>query len=186
MHCSSFERHLDEFVDGTLPPARTKLVAKHVADCTECSALLNELRVIDALLLTARATEPAVNFTFKTMAEVRSMPRPRVHHTPVFGITAAYVAFAWTAIGLWFAFGGPAARGVWGMLLATLGGYGEGIARLAGVTGHVFGRMTPGVTALMAGILLFDIIAMAAVAVVYGVVRPRLAAHLAHSGETGL
>ena len=58
MHCSSFEPLLDEFVDGTLTPVRTQRVAKHVADCTECSALLAELRVIDALLLTARPTEP--------------------------------------------------------------------------------------------------------------------------------
>ena len=184
MRCSSFEPLLDEFVDGTLTPVRTHRVAKHVADCTECSALLAELRVIDALLLTARPTEPAVNFTFKAMAEVRSMPVPHVHRTPILSIGAAYLVFAWTAIGFWFAFGGPAARGISGMLLATLGSYGDATARLAGITGRVFGHMTPGVTALMVGILLFDIIAMAAVAVVYGVVRPRLAAHLAHSWET--
>jgi anti-sigma factor RsiW len=184
MRCSSFEPLLDEFVDGTLTPVRTRRVAKHVADCTECSALLAELRVVDALLLTARPTEPVANFTFKAMAEIRSMRAPHVHRTPILSIASAYLVFAWTAIGFWFTFGGPAARGVAGMLLTTLGDYGDAVAGLASVTGHVFGHMTPGITALMAGILLFDFVATAAVAVVYCIVRPRLAAHLAHSWET--
>jgi hypothetical protein len=82
MRCSSFEPLLDEYVDGVLAPREHALVAAHVAGCASRAGLLEELRVIDALLLTPRALEPAPNFTFKVMAEVRSLPAPAVHHVP--------------------------------------------------------------------------------------------------------
>jgi hypothetical protein len=72
-----------------------------------------------------------------------------------------------------------------GLLAGALGAYGDALVRLSSITGSLFGHATPGVTALMAAILMLDIVATVGVAVVYGVVRPRLAAHLARSWETG-
>lgn len=96
MRCSSCEAHLDRYVEGTLPHARMALLRTHLQDCASCSAMLEELRVVDALLATARRTEPAANFTFAVMAEVRSMPQPKPRtwrRTLLLG--AAYVVAAW-------------------------------------------------------------------------------------------
>lgn len=185
MRCSSSRVKLDEYVDGTLEPLRARAIERHLAGCGACGALLEELRSIDALLLTARTIDPSPAFTFATMAEVRSLPAPHVHRSPVLSIGAVYLVFAWTLIGLWFAFGGSAGRGVLSLILGTLGAYGAAIARLSSVTGGVFGHATSGVTALMGAILALDIVATVGIALVYGVVRPRLAAHLARSWETG-
>ncbi|HMD02068.1 MAG TPA: zf-HC2 domain-containing protein, partial [Candidatus Baltobacteraceae bacterium] len=82
MRCSSFEPLLDDFVDGTLDSKNRNHVATHLEGCESCSALLRELRVIDALLLTPRLLEPAQNFTFKAMADVRAIPQPHAHRLP--------------------------------------------------------------------------------------------------------
>ena len=84
MPCSSFEPLLAPYVDGALLPAPVRMqLGAHLERCTSCSALLEELRVIDALLLTARPVDPAPNFTFRVMAELNSFPAPRVRRAPI-------------------------------------------------------------------------------------------------------
>jgi hypothetical protein len=172
---------LDGFVDGILSPREHARVLAHVDGCERCSLLLEELRVVDALLFTPRQLDPAPNFTFKTMAEVRALAPPHRHHAPALGVFAAYLAFAWTIIGLWFVFGGV--REAAAMFAAVVARNGAALASLAGATSQIFGRATSGVTALMGAVLLLDLAALAAVALFYAVVRPRLAAHLARSSE---
>jgi anti-sigma factor RsiW len=156
MHCSSFEPLLDEYVDGALAPRERALVAAHVSNCTNCAELLTEIRVIDALLLTPRSVEPAPNFTFKVMAEARTAPPPHVHRIPALPVLATYLAFAWTAIGLFFFFGGSAARAAVNSLQATALHARDGFGHLAVATSHLFGPNTFGVTAFMSALLLVD------------------------------
>jgi anti-sigma factor RsiW len=156
MHCSSFEPLLDEYVDGALAPREHALVAAHVAGCPHCAGLHEELRVIDALLLTPRSLEPAPNFTFKVMAEVRAMPAPTVHHVPALPVIAAYLAFAWTAIALFFLFAGSAAEGALGALRAAFAHNLDAFDGLAAATGHLFGPHVTNVTAAMFGMLVLD------------------------------
>jgi anti-sigma factor RsiW len=158
MHCSSFEPLLDEYVDGSLAPRERALVAAHLSDCTNCAELLAELRVIDALLLTPRTLEPAANFTFKVMAEARSAPAPHVHRIPALPVLASYLAFAWTAIGLFFFFGGAAAHGALASARATGLHAGDSFNHLAVATAHLFGPNTFGVTAFMSALLLIDVV----------------------------
>lgn len=183
MRCSSFEPSLDAFVDGALAPRERLRVLAHVEGCDRCRMLLEELRVVDALLLGPRQLDPAPNFTFKTMAEVRTMHPPHVRRVPTFGVFATYLAFAWTIIALWLAFGGSAARDALALGGAAVARYSAGLSGVAGATSQLFGHATPGVTMLMGVILLLDACALAVVALVYGVVRPRLAAHIANSSE---
>lgn len=184
MRCSFFEARFDEYLAGTLPPAESARVARHATACTRCSETLAELRVVDALLLQPRLLEPAPNFTFKAMAEVRTMHAPRAHHHIAFGVMAVYTAFAWTAIALAFAVRGDAARATVGALVFTLRRGAESVGVLASAVSHLFGGHAGDVTAAVGGVLALDVAAAAVAVVAYTVVRPRLAAHLAHSSET--
>jgi anti-sigma factor RsiW len=175
MRCSSFEPLLDAYVDGELSPARRARIAAHLDSCTECAAILAELRVIDGLLLEPRQLEPAPNFTFRVMAEARCLPAPRAHHLPHFAVLGTYVVFAWAAIGAFLAFGGGAARA----MLATIG---NGFARaatqvsaLAAATGHVFGHQAYDVTAAMGVMIGADMVIVAAVVALYAFLRARRA-----------
>jgi anti-sigma factor RsiW len=166
---------LDEFVDGTLSNSAHARVEAHVATCADCASLLEELRVVDALLVSPRILEPAPNFTFAVMADVRTMHAPHPHHRISFAALGAYIVFAWIAIGGFFFFGGHTAR----LALASLGGVGSaslhGSAILVRAVGHVFGARTLDITAAMGALLGFDLLAAAAVFVAFGYVRSRRA-----------
>ena len=173
MRCSSFSSRLDEYVDGTLGHADHARVETHLSTCADCSSLLEELRVIDALLLAPRDVEPAPNFTFAVMAEVRTMHAPHPHHRVSFAAIGAYIVFAWIAIGGFLLFGGHAARAA----LASLGTAGAASAHGSGVlaraVGDVFGARTIDITAAMGALLGVDLLAFAVVLFAYGYLRAR-------------
>ncbi|HEY0798804.1 MAG TPA: zf-HC2 domain-containing protein [Candidatus Baltobacteraceae bacterium] len=179
MRCSFFELQLDEFVDGTLPSARMTVVAAHVENCAHCSGLLEELRVIDALLVTPSIAEPLPNMTFRIMAEVRSLPVHRARHTTALSVMASYLVFAWAALFAWFWWGGPTSRASVAFLRETALQYTDGAGSLMRATAHLFGHQTSGVTAAMLGLLSLDLVAACSVVVGYFFVLPRLAARLA-------
>lgn len=156
MNCSSFESLLDEYVDGALAPRDRALVAAHIPGCANCSSLLEELRVIDALLLGPRKLDPAPNFTFKVMADVRTLPRPHVHRIPGLALIATYLVFAWIAIALFVFFGGATAHATWLALQAATGHAGDAFGALTTATGRLFGPNTFRVTAAMSALLLVD------------------------------
>jgi len=176
MPCSSFKPLLDEYVDGMLPSRRNALVAAHLEGCAECSALLEELRVIDALLVTPRILEPAPNFTFKVMAEVRALPQPHVHRgAHALGLTAAYLAFAWAFIGAFFLLGDGASHAAWMTLVATATHSGDALNALAAATARFFGPNTFRVTAAMSALLAVDVMLASIVAAVVYLRRNRVA-----------
>jgi len=181
MRCSSFEPLLDEFVDGTLPLHVHARVAAHAEECASCGALLAELRVIDALLLTPRRLEPAPNFNFAVMAEVRSLPQPhasRFHALPVLGI---YLAFAWSVIGFFFILGKSAAHSALGFAGAALSGAASSFTSVAAATSHLLAGQSLEISTAMAAILGFDLVAVAIAIAGINVLRPRLAARAARS-----
>ncbi|MGH7661768.1 MAG: zf-HC2 domain-containing protein, partial [Vulcanimicrobiaceae bacterium] len=107
MRCNTSEALFDGRLEGTLTWLQRTRLDAHLERCGRCSAVLEELRVIDALLLTPRALEPAPNFTFKAMAEIRTLPQPqrvRAQWPWMFGL---YLALSWLSIGAWFAIGRP-------------------------------------------------------------------------------
>jgi anti-sigma factor RsiW len=173
MRCSSSEALLDAYVEGTLDPRRRTLVTTHLATCDGCTSLLEEFRVIDALLLKPRTLEPAANFTFKLMAEVRDMPRPHVHRVPTIAVLGTYVVFAWAILGAFFLF----ARGEALAAVASVGAWfasaNAAFTTLAQATGHVFGRHSVDVTAAMGSVLAADAVAAAALFALYNIIRSR-------------
>jgi len=173
MHCSYFKTRLDAYVDGELAPRERALVAAHVAACAACAALLEELRVIDALLLGPRQLEPAANFTFNVMAEARSLPQPRAHRTPALPVLVTYVVFSWATIGAFLWWGGSAARAMLAMLGATGQHLGMTFALLTASVAHLFGEQTPDVTRTMGAILGGDMLLAGTIIGFYALRRSR-------------
>jgi predicted anti-sigma-YlaC factor YlaD len=183
MRCSYFEPLLDPFIDGELTSIERARVIAHVDTCDHCRGLLEELRVVDALLIVPRQLEPAPNFTFRAMAEIRPLPVPHVHRTPALGVVAAYLVFAWLVIGAWFVVGGDTARATLGFFASLGARYGRDIAALGPETARLFGHATPNVGVAMGAILAFDALLAVGFAIVYAVVRPRMLARATQPSE---
>ena len=181
MHCDTSELLFEDLLEGTLAPRRRRELDAHLEECARCRSVLEELRVVDALLLTPRRLEPAPNFTFKTMAEIRSLPAPRVRRTSWPWMLALYLSVSWLAIGTWLSVGRPDAWAIFGFAWGALqhvGGALDGIARVAA---DGFGFGFAGVVAVVGTLLAIDVMLLGGVLFVRSVVRPRIVAHLARS-----
>ncbi len=179
MRCSSCEPLLDRFLEGTLTPRELSEIATHVRSCARCAQLLEELKVVDALLLTTNASELPVNFTFAVMAETRSLPAPKPHQQRVWSFVALYLTAAWVAALAAFAVSGISLAKAGAMLALGFDRFAH--ALYAGATG--IGHGAPALATFGVGVLFIDIALAAAGAILYFVVRPRLAAHLASVSE---
>jgi hypothetical protein len=164
---------LAPYVDGALPGAACAQLVAHLDGCRACSGLLEEVRVVDALLVTARPLEPPPNFTFRVMAEVRALPSPRLRRASALGVVATYLAFAWLLIGAFFLFGGANAKAALALVAGGVGHYARAFDGLSGATAHLFGGATFGVTAAMSAILFLDVIVAALAVAVVCAVRGR-------------
>jgi anti-sigma factor RsiW len=184
MRCDTSELLFEGLLEGTLPAQRRKALDAHLECCAGCRRTLEELRVIDALLLTPRTLEPPPNFTFKTMAETRSLPPPHAARARWPWLFLVYLIGSWVAIATTFAVAHPDAYATLtvahGQLLHVAGAF-DGIARVVG-TG--FGLGYAGIAGAATLFLLFDLALVCCAIFVHAIVRPRLANHLAR-GEAG-
>ena len=183
MRCSSCEPLLDRYIEGTLKPRQMIDIGAHVRECATCQGLLDEVKMIDGLLATTRIPELAQNFTFAVMAEVNSMPAPRARQHPVWSFLALYSAAAWVAVVLAMAFTHTAPRAAIAAIGFQLGRAGAAFGALGSGVSQGAAHTVPALAAFGAGVLLIDIALAAAVALLYFVVRPRLAARLASTSE---
>lgn len=171
MRCSSSRLLFEGLLDGVLTArAHTSLVT-HLECCTDCSGLLEELRVVDALLLRVPVSEPPTNFTQRTMAELAGVPPPRPAAIPVVELLTAYLSAAWLMFALALIFDGVQARGVlatafgiWSAEVAAIGSLGHGLFRS-------FAASLSGLTAVSVGTLALDVVAGLALIVVYRAMR---------------
>jgi anti-sigma factor RsiW len=178
VNCSSAEARFEGFLDGTLLPRERAGLLAHVEDCDACRSLLEELRVVDALLLTPREIRLAENFTFATMAEVRAQPRPQRPRSRLGAFTAAYLAAAWIAIGALFVLApqtmhvlGAAALDFSRAVLDAFGGVGHAVA-------SVFGHGMTGIVTAVSAVLGLEVLVAFAIGGALRYVRPRLADRL--------
>lgn len=179
MRCSSCEPLLDRYLEGTLSPREMIDTNAHIESCAACARLLEEVKVIDALLFTTDVPELPNNFTFAVMAEAFSMPAPKPHKDRLWSFVTLYLAAAWiAALAVFAASGaslpkaGAAVAAAFGSLTQSFAGGAEGIAHGAPVLA-TFG----------VGVLSIDLTLAAAGAAIYFLIRPRLAAHLASAPE---
>jgi anti-sigma factor RsiW len=182
VRCSCCEPLLDRYREGTLTPREMSDVTLHLKDCRDCSALLEELKSVDALLFTTRVPDLPENFTFAVMAEVGALPAPRAREHPVWSFLVLYCAAAWAAVVLGLALSRTSPVFLVQSIASTLH-TGVLTNALAGSISEQFSHMSPALAAFAFVMLLIDAVLAAAVALIYFNVRPRLAARLASSAE---
>jgi anti-sigma factor RsiW len=175
--CSSSEDLFEAYLDGTLLPAQRARLLTHLAGCGPCKGVLEELRVVDALIASPRHVELPENFTFATMAEVRSLPRPHATSAPVYAYLISYLVAAWLLIGAGFLFAASAMRAFGETALDASASF----ARVFGIVGHAGARIAGDFGALgtvLGAAIVLDVAVVLALVVGFTVVRPRLAEHL--------
>ena len=177
MRCSTSEGLFDGRLEGALSVQQGRALDAHLASCPRCRSVLEELRVIDALLLTPRALEPAPNFTFRTMAEIRTMPPPKRARSrrAMWTMLALYLVLSWGAIGAWLAVGRPDGHAFFALALAVVhhvAGAFDGVAR---------GIAATGIGGIVGVVFVFDVILFAGALYAGVVLRPRIIARLARS-----
>jgi len=175
--CSSSEDLFEAYLDGTLLPAQRARLLSHLAGCGACKGVLDELRVVDALISSPRHVELPANFTFATMAEVRSLPRPHGVAVPVYAYLVSYLAAAWLLIGAGFLFASTTMR-AFGEIALDVSAL---IARAFGIVGHAGARVAGDFGALgtlLGAAILLDVAVVLALVIGFTVVRPRVAEHL--------
>jgi len=175
--CSSSEDLFEAYLDGTLLPAQRARLLTHLAGCGPCKGLLEELRVVDALISSPRHVELPANFTFAAMAEVRSLPRPCATSAPVYAYLVSYLVAAWLLIGAGFLFAATAMRAFGETALDVS----ASLARVFGIVGHAGARIAGDFGALgtmLGAAIVLDVAVVLALVVGFTVVRPRLAEHL--------
>jgi len=173
MRCSSCEPLLADYLEGTLRARRMAVVARHVHGCADCTALIAELKVVDALLATTTPPSLPENFTFAVMAHARSMPVPTRRLMPLWMAIAGYLLAVWLLVGGWFLLRGTGAIAAIGHALAP---FGAGLMALADAglgAGHAIAPSAVAVGAILSGVLLLDVLALAGLFYFYRNVRPR-------------
>lgn len=176
MTCSWCEERFERYIDGLLNDGERARLRLHVDGCTSCNGLLEELRVVDALLLEPRTVELPADFTSATMADVREMALPCPRHAPITASLVAYIVGAWALAAAAFLIApdvvlsaGAKAVAVSGTVLAAIAGLGHTFAQL-GNHGDMSSWMT-----VAGGVVIVDGLVLVAVAVA---LRPRIAERL--------
>jgi len=175
VNCSSAERSFEDFLEGTLAVRTRSALLAHVERCDTCRGLLEELRVVDALLLEPREIRLAENFTFAMMAEVRSQPPPRRPRSRLGAFVAAYLAATWIAIGALFILAPHTMGALAGAALGFSRALGETVGGIGQAVASVFGQGTPGVVLAVTGVLALETFAAFVIAGAIRYLRPRLA-----------
>ncbi|HKU68464.1 MAG TPA: zf-HC2 domain-containing protein [Candidatus Baltobacteraceae bacterium] len=184
MRCSSCEPLLDRYTEGTLTPRQMIDVSAHLRGCASCRELLNELKVVDGLFATTRRPDLAENFTFAVMAEVRALPAPRARQHAIWAFLVLYPAAAWVAGVLAMVLTGTSPAAVIAGISSALARIGIVSSGVSATLSHGLGHFTPTLAAFGAGVLAIDLALGCAFALLYFVIRPRVAARLASVPES--
>jgi anti-sigma factor RsiW len=178
VNCSWCEDRFERFLDGLLTAAEAARLRRHVDACDPCRDLLEELRVVDALLLEPRSVELPPNFTFATLTCVRAMAQPQVRRAPVAASLVSYVVGAWSLAGAAFLIApnavlaaGETARDTARNVLVAAGGIGH-------VAAHLGDRVVPASWTVAGGIVIADGLLLIALGAALRIARPRIAERL--------
>jgi anti-sigma factor RsiW len=172
MRCSLCEPALDAYLEGSLSPRDAAQVATHVRDCGSCRALLSELRIIDALLETARVPGVAADFTDSVVSATHQTPLRKPRRLPFAAALLLYVVVAW-------------AFAAFALHSARLGAFAHGGAEFVhrgsaavGAAVRALAPATPVVAAAVTIVLLVDLLLLAAIFYAHPRVRPLIALYL--------
>lgn len=174
MRCSSCEPLLAGYLERTLRRGQALRVARHLRGCSECEGFLRELRVVDALLTTARAPgSVAPNFTANVLSATHRTATRSPRRIPLLIPLFLYLVVAWALVAF------VALRS--NQLLAIGAAFVENQQRNAAVLGAAIRALapaTPVAAAAVTVVLLVDVLLVAALFFGYRRVRPLLATYL--------
>lgn len=159
-------------------------ITAHLRECESCRDLLEELKNVDGLLATTGVPELPENFTFAVMAEAHSMPAPRARQHPVWSFLVLYSAAAWVAAVLSLVLTHTSPATVLSAISSALTRVGVLSSSISENISHSISHFTPTLAAFGAGVLAIDFAIGCAFALLYFVLRPRLAARLASVPES--
>jgi len=174
MNCSSAERLFDPFLAGELSGKATGKVVGHIDRCTGCRTMIEELRSVDALLNAPRRIELAPNFTFATMAEVRSVAAPRAYRTPLRAYLVSYLVAAWLIAAAGLLFVPQTMYALAGTTLDVARDIADAFGGVAAVIARLFGRGGTILSAVLGALLLLDVMVVVGLGAALRYVRPRL------------
>ncbi len=180
MRCSSCETRLDRYVEGTLAPREMAELNAHLRSCSDCTGLVTELRVIDALLATTKPVELPPNFTFAVMAEARNLAVPIRRTLSVWALLAFYLIGAWIALSGAFITVGTRIPPLASEAHAMQSALTQSFAAISGAADG-FGASTPFVFGIVSAALVLDVMLVFAIVLFHRTLHPQLAARLARS-----
>jgi anti-sigma factor RsiW len=178
VNCSSSEALFERFLDGELSPRERASMLAHVDRCTPCRGLLEELRVVDALLMTPRDVRLAPNFTFATMAEVRAIRQPQTRRSPLLAYLVSYIVAAWLVVAAEFVMAPQTMRVLAVTSLSLIASFMDAFGGVSHVLARLSGRDGTPVGAVIGGVLLLDVTLAVILGATLVYVRPRLAERL--------
>jgi hypothetical protein len=150
-------------------------IARHLSRCRDCEGLLDELRVVDALLTTARAPGRVGSDFTKSVVSVTRTSAPRaVKRVSLSAALLAYLAVAWACLALLATRTHDFSRIFEGIALAGSRSIAAIEAAMRAVSS---GAMV--VAAAVTGVLLLDLVLLVALVLGYRRLRPVLAFYLA-------
>ncbi len=174
MRCSSCEPLLDAYLEAALRRRQMRDVAIHLQDCRDCRVLFDELRVVDALLTTARPPG-SVGFEF-TAAVVsvtrRSQPRA-ARRLPLWQPLLAYLGIAWIFVAGLLLRGHQTTR-----MIGELSASGANGLAAAGAALREIAPVSITAAAAVTVVLLVDLFLLALIFFGYRRLRPMLAVYL--------
>jgi hypothetical protein len=171
---------LDDHLEATLSRRQMRDVAHHLRSCAACSALFEELRVIDALLTT---TQPrgriGSDFTAAVISAAAAAPPHPRRRTALWVPLLAYLCVAWTLV----AVAALDARGVAGFFERLAASGDRGLAAVeAGL--WAVAPETAIAAAVVTAVLLVDLLLFAGIFYGYRRLRPILSIHLARGSRS--
>jgi predicted anti-sigma-YlaC factor YlaD len=178
MNCSSAEALFERFLEGQVGSVQRSSFAAHIDRCAGCRGVLEELRVVDALLNEPRRIELAPNFTFATMAEARALGAPVLYRTPVRAYLVSYLAAAWLLAGAALLLAPHFMHALAGTTLDIARSITNAVGGLGTVIGQSLGRGGGFLTTLLAALLALDAMLVAGFGFALKYVQPRLADRL--------
>ena len=178
MNCRSSEERFERFLDGELAARERAELIAHVDACAGCRSILEELRVVDALLLEPRAVQLVPNFTYVTMAEVRALDAPRRMRAPITAYAVSYLVAAWSIVAVTYLLSPGVMHMIAAMAFDFSASMSSALTELAHVFGRSFGHDASAMPTVVGGLVVLDIALVAAFALAFVYVRPRLVKRL--------
>lgn len=172
MRCSSCEPLLDAYLEAALRRFEARAVTSHLRTCTDCTALLDELRVVDALLATARSPSVAPDFTATVVSATRETATHAKRRLPLGVALLLYLAVTWALALVALRYNDAAA------LASSALTAGTGGLTALGAAVRALAPVTPVAAAAVTGVLLVDVLLIVALFFGYRRVRPILSLYL--------